>query len=628
MPLPTPSLDDRSFAELVATLRDQIPGYSRAWTDFNPSDAGIMVLELWCWLVEMILYRMNQIPPRSETNFFKLILDPPEPVTAEVTLTLSPQTMPLTIPAGTGFATRVFSSLESPPEDESVLEDGRLIFETYRPVSLSADALSSPPDLSPVALASPPEVQVSFSVRSRVVVEDEELGRSTGRPDQIFYLKRGPVLLDASNLGRGPRIYNPNPRIRVGNMVVLSSPPDLSPVALASPPEIAEVWEYVPDLIDARPDAKQFMVEQLTGGVRFGNGALLFRIGLTFQNDLDTNATVSASLRDEFFSNGISLALNSVVSKEDGQWLIDDAEHKEKYVVVKDSTELHVYGGRGQVPPARSQIFAERYQIILGKEVKIDRDMLTELADPDPIPGLPSGDILDIANTPAEGGVNIYTREEASSRGLASLRETFRTITATDFEEVASTQYNRAQESSLVPKEPFKRVARAVAVPGKNLKGPQPFTDEPATVSVIILPEPRNPQEVQLRPTKELTDKVEHFLEQRRLITTRVHVVGPEYVSVSLNIVVVAEPRTEAQQVRNNITERLRAFFHPLTGGALGNGWPIGRHVYKSELFQLIEAAAGVDHVNTIVMNGDPLVNAITLAEHESPFIDTITIAL
>ena len=87
---------------------------------------------------------------------------------------------------------------------------------------------------------------------------------------------------------------------------------------------------------------------------------------------------------------------------------------------------------------------------------------------------LPFSDILDIANTPAEGGANMYTREEASSRGLASFRETFRAITAADFEELASTQYNRAQESSLVPEEPSKRVARAVAVPGKNLEGHSP----------------------------------------------------------------------------------------------------------------------------------------------------------
>jgi Baseplate J-like protein len=636
MPLPTPQLDDRSFAELVATLREQIPGYSREWTDFNPSDAGVMLLELWCWLAEMILYRMNQIPPRSETNFFKLILDPPEPVTAQVTLTLQPQigARPLTIPAGTGFATRLLSPLAFPPEVEAAVDNGRLIFETYQPVTIPVTSLSSPPAFSPLLLASPPDLtEVSFSVRSRVLVEDEELGLSSGQPEQIFYLKRGPVLLDASNTGSGPNIYNPNPRIRVEGAVPLRSPADFSPAALASPPEISELWEYVPDLLDARPDAKQFMVEQLTGGVRFGNGTLLFRIGLTFANDLDNNTTVSERLRQEFFYHGISLASSAGVLKEDSQWLIDDAEHHNKYVVVEQSHEVHVYGGRGKIPPSGARILAEQYHIVLGTEVKIDRNMLTEIVDLQRLP-FSDVDVLNIANTPAEGGANLYTRDTASSSGLASLQETFRAITAADFEELASTLYNRAQESDLVVEVPSKRVARAVAVPGKDLTDGPPFEERPATVSVIILPQPQNPQEVQLRPTLELQASVERFLERRALITTRVRVVGPQYVTVSLDIGVVAEPRTEVQHVRDTIGERLQQFFHPLTGGAQGNGWPIGRNVYKSELYQLIESVPGVDHVNRIVLNGDPNIPgdpgipAVPLVEHELPYIGTLTVTL
>ena len=56
-------------------------------------------------------------------------------------------------------------------------------------------------------------------------------------------------------------------------------------------------------------------------------------------------------------------------------------------------------------------------------------------------------------------------------------------------------------------------------------------------------PQAETPQEVQLEPTSRLLASVERFLMQRRLITTRVHVVGPEYVPVSLDIAVAAEPR-------------------------------------------------------------------------------------
>ena len=145
---------------------------------------------------------------------------------------------------------------------------------------------------------------------------------------------------------------------------------------------------------------------------------------------------------------------------------------------------------------------------------------------------------------------------------------------------------------------------------------------------MIILPEPQNPQEVDLLPSLELKEKVWRFLDRRRLITTRVHVVGPDYIRVSLIIEITREARTNPQQVSTAIDQRLRQFFHPLTGGEQGNGWPLGRAVYKSELFQLIEAVEGVDHVNNIVLrrNGQPAGNAVTLDAHQLPLIENITV--
>ena len=218
MPLPTPQLDDRSFSALVATLQEQIPGYSRAWTDFNPSDAGITLLELWCWLAEMILYRMNQIPSRSTTNFLQLILDPPEPVTAEVTLTLRPRNRPAHHSGGNPFCdTASLVSAVTTKRLRLLLENGRLIFETYQPVEI---------------LAATPTV--SFPVRSRVVVRNEELGVSSGQPESIFYLKQGPVLLDLHNTGSGGNPYNPNPRhtgrrMKYGTMSPICLMPDRTP---------------------------------------------------------------------------------------------------------------------------------------------------------------------------------------------------------------------------------------------------------------------------------------------------------------------------------------------------------------------------------------------------------------
>ncbi|HEY1627379.1 MAG TPA: hypothetical protein VGG16_26660 [Streptosporangiaceae bacterium] len=73
MPIPLPDLDDRSFAELTAEAATLIPGLDPAWTNYNPSDPGITLVELLAWLTEMLLYQVNQIPPASTEKFLELL---------------------------------------------------------------------------------------------------------------------------------------------------------------------------------------------------------------------------------------------------------------------------------------------------------------------------------------------------------------------------------------------------------------------------------------------------------------------------------------------------------------------------------------------------------------------------
>jgi hypothetical protein len=76
MPLPLPNLDDRTYADLVAEARSQIPVEFPAWTDHNPSDTGIILLELLAWVTETVLYRVNQIPDANILAFLRLLNGP------------------------------------------------------------------------------------------------------------------------------------------------------------------------------------------------------------------------------------------------------------------------------------------------------------------------------------------------------------------------------------------------------------------------------------------------------------------------------------------------------------------------------------------------------------------------
>ncbi|WP_224360828.1 putative baseplate assembly protein [Hyalangium versicolor] len=76
MPLPTPILDDRSYQQLRDELVRRIPVYSREWTDHNPSDPGITLLELFAFLGENLLFRFNQIPEATQLAFLRLLRIP------------------------------------------------------------------------------------------------------------------------------------------------------------------------------------------------------------------------------------------------------------------------------------------------------------------------------------------------------------------------------------------------------------------------------------------------------------------------------------------------------------------------------------------------------------------------
>ncbi len=77
MPLPLPNLDDRTYADIVEEAISLIPSEAPEWTDHNPSDTGIVLIELLAWLTEMVLYRVNQIPDRNQAAFLTLLKGEP-----------------------------------------------------------------------------------------------------------------------------------------------------------------------------------------------------------------------------------------------------------------------------------------------------------------------------------------------------------------------------------------------------------------------------------------------------------------------------------------------------------------------------------------------------------------------
>ena len=74
MPLKVPTLDDRTYADLVREGIELIPRYAPAWTNHNASDPGITLLELFAYVTEIQLYRVDRITDASRARFLKLLL--------------------------------------------------------------------------------------------------------------------------------------------------------------------------------------------------------------------------------------------------------------------------------------------------------------------------------------------------------------------------------------------------------------------------------------------------------------------------------------------------------------------------------------------------------------------------
>ena len=92
MAIPVPNLDDRRFQDLVDEAKRRIPRYCPEWTDHNVSDPGITLIELFAWMTEQYIFRLNQTPARNLLTFLNLIgmqLQPAQPARGDVTFTLS-----------------------------------------------------------------------------------------------------------------------------------------------------------------------------------------------------------------------------------------------------------------------------------------------------------------------------------------------------------------------------------------------------------------------------------------------------------------------------------------------------------------------------------------------------------
>jgi len=73
MAIQLPNLDTKIYEDILDEMVASIPKYTGKWTNHNPSDPGITIIELLSWIAETTLYRINRIPDESYVNFLRLV---------------------------------------------------------------------------------------------------------------------------------------------------------------------------------------------------------------------------------------------------------------------------------------------------------------------------------------------------------------------------------------------------------------------------------------------------------------------------------------------------------------------------------------------------------------------------
>lgn len=148
---PVPSLDDRQFDDLMEELLALIPVYCPEWSWHSPADPGITLLELFAYLTDVMLYRVNYMPVRNLFAVLNLLgIQPLPPASARTQLVVEPNALAhgQLLRAGTAVSALLPSSntgsdtigldADSPTADQpDADDDSPVIFETEADLLLS-----------------------------------------------------------------------------------------------------------------------------------------------------------------------------------------------------------------------------------------------------------------------------------------------------------------------------------------------------------------------------------------------------------------------------------------------------------------------------------------------------------
>ena len=602
MPLSIPNLDDRSFEELGENARKLIHLYAPEWTDLNFHDPGITFIELFAWLTETELYRINQITDIHILKYLKLLGIKPEPArTARVDLSFE-SNKKITLNEGTAVSAEVsgatiyFELAEdiriTPIKLKKVIVDEQIgVFDRtstngqndffYAPFGLNvqkgctlylgfdnlSDTLSFMCYLYERDLIKPgkhgDEEEYEF-VNARFTWE-------------ISNSLDGTSWKSIAPKQDGTKGFKKSGKVLFENIDVLAWKKSLT----------IPVWKGDESLYWLRCVIKEscFEYPPRIDTIRLNTVQTIH--GRTIKDDLETRE--SDGLPHQAFKLAYVPVLNGTLSitvNGDSWKEVDDLDgsgpEENHFVLNREKGEIRFGDGlMGKVPPAGFKINVIQYRVRKGADGNIKAGYRWKIKGHDDLIIQNLGDTA--------GGAGGETIEEARVRFLKDLKIPYTAVTSGDFEYIAINT-------------PGLRVAKAKAVPTYHPeKG-----DRENFVTVVVIPfTPIESLKTPPEPSEGFKKAVCLHLDKHRLLGTEIHVISPLYVRVNVNAVILPLNGYPEEPLRSTIITQLNRFLHPVRGWSDGKGWPIGRSIFRSEIYEVIEKIEGVDCMIRLSLSGD-----------------------
>jgi predicted phage baseplate assembly protein len=661
-----PDLDDRTWQDLVDQMRALIPAYAPQWTDHNPSDLGMTLIELFAWLAEGVIYRLNRTPDKNYLAFLNLLgitRDPPTPAYTYLTFTSGAGTV--VVPAGTQGQTAA-TATEAP-----------IVFETDEDVTVQPATYTNALMIGPAAATA---TGSQYDVVGALVGPPATKYLLTLPANQKAQLCFGLDQVTSADLVLQLRMYRPvlDPSQITATWVY--SQGVVEPLAWPAVPGAADATETLqhdgsvrlpvpatwasqrptaaPDnpaatgwgTVSARDPGAVVTNQRFWVGLRLVNRtATPLAIGfdrVLYNSAPAHNALTIRSAEPLGDSTGapfqvfalrnrplyrrpgvdapyghlvVQVGQGSPTAWESWQLVSDLPPGPGKVYRANPVTGEISFGnhneqtrqGHGSIPPANARVQALSYRYVAsGAAGNVAPGQVT-VPGPTLAGSLPGG-ITGVTNRgPGLDGSDEEPVEDTLRRAPEELKIRDRAVTAEDYEFLSREATTDVAIARALP--PRLQDFDGPGNPAAWKRGdPWAFAGimrAPGTVNMIIVPD-QGATVDRPEPTPDLIREVQGHLDQRRDLTAHLAVLGPRYLPVIVQVELTVWPQAidagaDLNKIKIGTLQRIKAFLHPTQGGPQGTGWQAGQPVFVSDLFRAIMPPEDVGYVSSLQIQAD-----------------------